>query len=420
MEPQIDKRSKEYKAWKEQQKAAEDLAVIDAVAEIQVPEVIIPQIEPISIEPKSKIMSEVLEKPKPKVYAPLPKGTVAIKPYVTEATNMGAEKYGEVLFPETAQRDIVFCDVRDNIKIYKTGLNEFAFEVQSIADPEEKEARVRYIRETVSYLENVLNSNFKVKKETCMEGYGTATDKFWDNVTMFKSVCVDTYNVKGDRVETFWDKLEIDLDNEGLHLEMKDPHDLIKYHVINAGGFGMIAPSLERAMEKGSFKFYLHKSHDVAIIKAEPKVEKGKAFGYLDKLKDGDPNKLFYITKLMVQQGAMYYRIGGDTATPVLQLYSDVFDILEGKDIARTAAEACHQLLKYADMKIDELQVRAVVKDAMELRLIDIRTGGQMVYLKSNSSLGRSVEDVVTNLQSPINQEVWDSLLDTIKGIWRN
>lgn len=413
MEPQVDKRSKEYREWKEQQKALNDIAVVDAVAEV-------PLQEPIITEPIKEPNMSTVTLEKPKVYAPLPKGTVSVKPYITEATNMGAEKYGEVLFPETAQRDIVFCDVRDNIKIYKTGLNEFAFEVQSITDPEEKEARVRYIRETVAYLENVLNSNFKVSKETCMDGYGTSTDKFWDNVTMFKSVCVDTFNAKGDRVLNFWDKLFIDLDNEGIYMDMKDPHDLIKYHVINAGGFGMIAPSLERAMEKGDFKFYLHKSHDVAIIKAEPKVEKGKAFGHLDKLKDGDPNKLFYTTKLMVQQGAMYYRIGGDSATPVLQLYSDVFDILEGKDMARTSSEACQQLLKYADMKIDELQVRAVVKDAMELRLIDIRTGGQMVYLKTNSSLGRSVEDVVTNLQSPINQEVWDSLLETIKSIWRN
>ena len=97
---------------------------------------------------------------------------------------MGHEKYGEVLFPGTEQMDTVFCYVTDNVKTYKTGLNELAPEVQSIENEQERLAKIRYIRETVAYLENTVNNNFKVKVQSCMDNYGTEKDNFWENVTM--------------------------------------------------------------------------------------------------------------------------------------------------------------------------------------------------------------------------------------------
>lgn len=424
--PNIDKRSREYKQWLKEQEdngnVQEDLflPVNDIVSEhssvnevVQQPAISIPQ------EPINKHIMEPVAKKEVSVQ-PKVRGIVSIKPFVTDRPNMGLEKYDETLFPGTEQMDSVFVTVKDNIKIYKTGLNEQAVEIQSISDPEEKKAKIRAIRETVAWLENAVG-NYKLRPETCMNKYGTDTDQFWEHVETFQSICPDKYDGSGAfkiRIPTYWDKLNIVLTNEGRSFNLKDPHDLAAYHVAQAGGFGMVATSYQQAMEDGGYKFYLHKMEDVAAIKTEPKKLKYKALGYLDTMLTGDTNKLFYMAKLQAVQGSAYYKIGGESATPLDQLYEDIGNDLEGKTPNRSSKEAVEIFLKNYSKPIDDLHTRAIVKDALEMHLIDYKAG-QLYYLKMNTPLGKNIEDAVANLQNPIHEETYISVRDTVMTEWK-
>lgn len=371
--------------------------------------------QPIIIqEPKQIYMNTTAQS-----YTPTIKGLVSIKAYITDVPNMGHEKYNEVLFPGTGQRDEVFCLTNGNVRTYRTGLNEFAYEIQSIADPEEKIAKIREIRKTVAWLENTVNANFEVKPGTCMDGYGTNEDIFWNNVTMFQSVCVDKFDNKGNRILSYWDRLYIDLSNDGRPINKKDPHDICVYNVVCAGGFGMVAPSLQTAIETGDYNFYLHRAEDVAAIKTESKQSRNQAGGYLEELRTGDGNKLFFLSKLMTVEGSIYYKMGGDSATPPLQMYNDLCDMVDGKTPHRSSKEAVEQFLKLYKKDSDELMVRTIVKDACELKLIDIRSNGQMTYIRTNTNLGRNIEDVVASVLNPTNDEILKMLVADVNKVWR-
>lgn len=348
------------------------------------------------------------------------KGNISIRPYVSGEPNMGLEVHGEALFPGTYQIDRIGLEERNGILTYLTGLNEFAQEVQSIPNQEEREAKIRQIRRTIAYLENTANANFTVSKETCMEGYGTPQDTFWKNVTLFKSSGPSSYGPKGDRIPTYWDGIELTLDNIGRELNLTDPVDLVIYHAIQASGMGMVAPSLEAAMAgNAKYNFYLHMPEQVSAIRVEPKRLKAKALGYLETMSNSEPVKLFYITKLISEQASQYHR-GGQAETPLNQLYDDTYNFIDGKT-RESSVKGVEKFLALYDKSMDELKIRVIVKDATELRFLAPRGDGQIYYIKDSVALGKNIEDVVASLKNPLNQGrdgVWQSLLRDIENEW--
>lgn len=369
-------------------------------------------------EPQNNNYMETLE-----VSAPIARkvrGVVSIKPYVSGEPNMGLEKYGDALFPGSIQTDKVCCLPKNNIKTYITGLNEFSADIQSIKDQKVKTAKIKNIRETVAYLENTANANFTINKESCMDGYGTRDDKFWDKVTMFKSVCVDKNDERGDRIPTYWDNLELQLTNEGRILDMNDPHDLAIYCIIEAGGFGMVADSLQKAMTEGGYKFYLNKIEDVAAIKTQLMKIRNKAGGYLDHMMTTDVTKLFFMAILVAPTGSNVYKMGGETYTPQDQLYEDVGLFIEGKTQETNVRVALDTFLKFYDMELETMRVRASVKVAIELRLIALKGNGQLHYIKNSDTLGKTIEETVEHLMNPIYEETKNDLIKTISKHWAN
>lgn len=441
MEPQeikIDKRSKEYRSMKESGTLPQeqDMNFTDVVSET--PEDIIEghvldsnlQSETIIEEPQKSTymdnLNDMLVLPPPITKSPNKterkrvRSTVSIKPYVSGQPNMGLEKYEEATFPGAIQPDRVFCDTKGNIKTYRTGLNEFAASVQSMTNKVEKEAKIKSIRETVAFLENTANANFLVNKDNCMDGFGTKDDKFWENVTMFKSVCVDKKDAQGDRIPTYWDGIELPLTNEGRVLDLKDPHDLAIYHIIQDNGFGMVANSLQQAISDTGYKFYLHQVEDVAAIKTEFKKLRNKAGAYLEYMLEKDPTELFYMAKLCAPLGSSTYKQGGDAYTPNDQLYEDLCNFIEGKTVEHDSNVAVREFLKNYLLSKHDKKLKCVLKDAIELRLIALKGNGQLYYLKNNDMLGKNIEEAIEHLKNPLYSTTWIDLESVVSTIWAN
>jgi hypothetical protein len=166
--------------------------------------------------------------------------SISIRPYVdTSVSNMGLERYNMALFEGVAQEEsIVYLDPTGSGKRrYVTGLNEFAPEVQMLPI-DDKEAKIKDIRECVAIIERYFGNALEIDDKD-----------FWNKVQTARP---DNYS--------FWEKITMRLSNDPIFLDPKnDIYDLIKLKAIEAGGFSMIASSLDDVRKKASrgVKFYL-------------------------------------------------------------------------------------------------------------------------------------------------------------------
>jgi hypothetical protein len=84
------------------------------------------------------------------------KTAIAIRPFFDSRTsNMGLEEYGMTLFDGVTHTEQLACLENNGVTRYITGLNEYAPEIK-LLNAEEKEARVRQIREAITELEMLL------------------------------------------------------------------------------------------------------------------------------------------------------------------------------------------------------------------------------------------------------------------------
>ncbi len=343
-----------------------------------------------------------------------------IRPYTPvdeiRLEKMGLDEQGNVLMPGTHQVDRIGMESKNGYYTYFTGLDEGAAEIQSIEDQEKKIAKIRALRETVAFLENSIGSNYLVNKQSCMDGYGTKEDIFWANVKTFHSTGSDKFDARGNRIPTYWDGVELKLDNDIQELDLTKGKDLIIYHAILSSGLSMVAPSLQVAINKPVYNFYLDKPEETTHIRTEYKKLRNKAGGYLDLLLD-DQAKLFFMAKLMAPFNSMQYHRGGPSFTVPDQMYEDLCNYIDGKlgDDARLATE---RFLSHYSMPIDELKRKAIVKDAASMHLIETKGDGHLYYIRKNIRMGKTVEDVVAYLSNTLNSEVWDEISEKVEKMW--
>ena len=446
-EPKVDKRSKAYKeSLKESSssnfmesfenipnvippKEIENFEITEHTSEINkaiTMEFALPDIQKVKQEQEKTIkepnkqynMSNEITMPNKLVAPKLKdiKGKIAIKPYVSGEENMGLEKYeGEVLFPGVFQMDRLGCIDTNGFKTYFTGLDENAPEVQML--PEDKKiAKITSIRQVVAYLENAIGNNFKVNEKSCMKHYDTEDDKFWENVLTFKSSAPDKFDQKGNRIPTYWDSVELKLDNNGKQLDKSNPHDLVIYHAIIASGLGMVAPSLSVAMNsRGAYKFYLDQPEETADIKTEFKKLRNQAGAGLESMRLNDEARLFYMCKILAVQGSSMYHRGGPNYTPVNSQYDDLCRYIDG-EAGDGKITAVKKFLEFYTLGLDELNRRAVIKDAIELHLIEPKGDGRMYY--RNEPLGKTIEEMVAHVGMMVNEYIWVEIRDAVEKEW--
>jgi hypothetical protein len=397
-------------------------AQVKAIGKTVIPELDIPQAikkEPIKqnhMSTDTLVAPVKSNKPKaPVVYGV--KGRISIKPYISGEENMGLEVHGEILFPGVKHQDRLGAEVKNGYVTYFTGLNEMDASVQQL--PEDKKvAKITVIRQTVAYLENSIANNFKVRPETCMDNYGKGEhDDFWANVSTFISAGPVQYDQKGNVKTTYWDDVKLELDNKEQELDKSNAHDLVKFYAIQAGGLSGVAPSLSKAIEaQGRYKWYLDQPEETADIQAEGIKLKYQAGAALEQMRLSDENRLFLMAKTLAVKHSSNYRRGGPTYTPVLGLYKDISDYIEGKK-GDGPVIAVERFMQFYNMPIDELNRRAVIKDAIEHHLIEMKGDGKMYY--RNEMLGKNIEEMVEKLMNQsMYGDTWDHLNAAIETRW--
>ena len=323
------------------------------------------------------------------------RSSISIKPYFNNAIpNMGLEAYGLSLFDGVTHTEQLACLEKNGVVQYLTGLNEFAPEVKMLVG-EAKEAKVREIRSAVAELEKELAANvLDIESPT-----------FWNDVKLLRPDNAD-----------FWNKITLACGNDPVFLDVKDPFDRIKLYAIEAGGFSLVARSYDEARSKPiPPKFYLDKTQETAGTKTEYKKLKNKALAELQKLFDKNSTKLFYIAKAVDVASAQYKK-----HTPNDVIYDNMDRHINGEGTEGNKERAAQGFLDAANMDMETLKIKAIVKDSIFFKYIINKADGHIYHTQSMTMLGRNTSDVIEYLKNPLNEDVLKDLNNKVEKIWNS
>jgi hypothetical protein len=324
------------------------------------------------------------------------KKTISVKPYFDNSvSNMGLESYGLSLFDGVTHTEQLACIERNGVVQYLTGLNEFAPEVKLIKHQDEREAKIKEIRTAVAELEQELAANVLEIDDP----------KFWNNVKLLKP----------DNAE-FWNKISLSCGNEPVFLDPKDPFDRIKLYAIEAGGFSIVARSYDEARSKSvPPKFYLDKAQETAGTKTEYKKLKNKALSELQKLFDKNSTKLFYIAKAVDTASVQYKK-----HTPNDVIYDNMDRHINGDGTESNKERAAQGFLDAANLDMETLKIKAIVKDSIFFKYIINKTDGFIHHTQSGAILGRNISDVVEYLKNPLHEDILNDLNNKVEKLWNS
>ena len=323
------------------------------------------------------------------------KTAIAVRPYFdSSASNMGLEEYGMSLFDGVTHNEQLACLDNNGVVRYVTGLNEFAPEIK-LLPTEEKEARVREIRVAVAELEQELAANVIEIDDK----------EFWNKVILLKPNNAE-----------FWNRINMSCGNDPVFLDPKDPYDRIKLYAIEAGGFSLVAKSLEDARAKAvPPKFYLDKEEETVMVRTEYKKLRNKALSELQKLFDKNSTKLFYIAKVVDINSTQYRK-----STPNDVIYENMDNYIAGLGGETNKERAAKTFMDTANMDMETLKIKSIVRDSVFFKYIVNKADGYIYHTKTNTLLGRNVSDVVEHMKNPLNEDILKDLNTACEKYWNS
>jgi hypothetical protein len=320
--------------------------------------------------------------------------TIAIRPFFNPSKdNMGLQNYGMALHEGVYHEESLACLELNGVKRYVTGLNEFAPDVKMLP-PGEREIKIKEIRKVVTQLEAELAANVIDPKDK----------DFWNKVTLLKP--------DNDK---FWSRISLRCGNDPLFLDPnKDPYDLIKIYAINAGGFSIVGKSLKEAKSSvNAPKFYLDQLDETISERTEYTKLRNKALVELQKLYDTDTTKLMYVAKTVDTDSVQYTK-----STPNDVMYENMDAFINGFGTESNKKRAAEGFLSSAKDTMENLKIRALVKDALFYRFMVTKASGWIELLDSSEKLGKRPIEVVEYLKSPSNEDTLMSLLAKVEPYW--
>ena len=288
--------------------------------------------------------------------------SISIEPYFDpEVPNMGFERYGMSTAPGSETTEYISKDVNGR---YITGIDENSPSVIYIEDKDEREATIKSIKDTVMKLEKVFG--------------------------------IGALDARNDQM---WNGFHLKLTHRGKDLNPQDPRDEIIIRAIEAGGFTSIAPSLEKAKESGSYKYYLHHINVDAELKVERKRQVAKAKGELSKLDADDSHKMRLIAKLLLPANNEFR-----PSTPQGIIFDKLDQFIEGVTQRDNKKATVKTFLDAVKVDKKSLAIQTLVKDALYFFIITKESDGFFYNKETESRLGKNEKEIIKYFEDPTNQ----------------
>jgi hypothetical protein len=323
---------------------------------------------------------------------------VTIKPFVENISNLGLEKYNQVLFDGARYKLELASLEQGGSTRFITGLNPFAQELNKLSDTE-KEAKVEQIKAIVLKAEAQLPGGSLIQ----------ADDKDWWN----KVKVLHPGNTK------FWTSSDmlLELDNEPLLLEPSTKiMDLLKYTALKAGGYPEVATSYEDARGRARApKFYMDELEQTISIQVEVSKLRNLAGAELQKLFEKNTNKLMYICKAIDSSPAQYRK-----STPVDVMYQNMDKYINGETSDKDKKKTAQKFLDISKLDMETLKIRALINDAHYFKHIALKGDGMIYEMETATALGKNNEQVTEYLKNPLNEDIFKRMLSKVEQVWNN
>lgn len=265
------------------------------------------------------------------------------------AVGTGLAKYNRSRMPRCVDR----LSPAQNIDgRFITGLDENALNINTIQNQEERDEKIKEIKSLRESLESQIGFDL------------SGTSDFW---------------------KTF--SVDIDSDRDTI-LNRSNPMDVIRYHVLVSNGYA--APSKDEAGNPKYFnaKYFVF----TAAVEDKEKVSvrklKDKARSELLKL-ENKPETMLLIGQFL--EGPRYNK-----AHEADTLYTMLSDYIE--DTRSDAKDNVNNFLKVVGKDVAELQFKITIDKAIRAKVIKFK---DKYYQRGQVTLGRTVNEVYSNLQSP-------------------
>lgn len=321
-----------------------------------------------------------------------------VRPYIDpNANGMGLAKYGQSVFDGIGHEEPITYLEAFGVGRFVTGLDEFAPEVDSIANSDDKAAKILEIRKSVAYLEQRMGGATQLDPDDA---------NFWSKVKVLTPTNKD-----------FWGRITMICGNDPVTLEpLKDPKDLIKLVAIKAGSFSMIAPSLLAAKQMDKVpQFYLDEHETTLSLNTELKKLRNKAGALLENLFEKNQNKLFYVAKVIDGNSAQYRK---NTSPDVF--YDNMDKFLEGTlDANISKRKNAEKFIDICGLDMETLKLRSIIKDANFVRLISARSDGMIYHMATSTPMGKTPTEALAFLQNPLNDNVLRDLTAAVEALWK-
>ena len=327
-------------------------------------------------------------------YSQTKAGEISIRPYFTQdLENMGLEKYGMILHDEVYHTEQLTCLEVNGVKRYVTGLNEFAPEVKTLSK-EKRGAKIKEIRRAVAQLEAELAQNI----------IDTEDVEFWNKVKLLRP--------DNDKL---WSKINLKCGNQVTYLNpSEDPYDLIKIFAIEAGGFSLVSPSLDKAKRASKPpKFYLDKTIDTVSTRTQDTKIRNRALASLTDMYDSNPTKLFFLAKSIDANSTQYIK-----SMPNDIIYEMMDSYINGYGTEKNKTRAAKIFTSAAKESLEDLKIRSLVRDAKSFGFLSGNPDGFIYHVETGTKMGRQNTDVFAYLKNPVNQDVTSDLLERCENYW--
>ncbi len=322
---------------------------------------------------------------------PLDARKVTIRPYIDKgAFRMGLEQYDMVLFDGCKQKEVITCYNYHGVYRYKTGLDEFAPEIMTIQDLDERKRRILQIRKEVAALERVLGNPEQLKP---------SDPNFWSKVKFLNPTNSE-----------FWEDIYILLDNNPYTLDLSKIKDYLIYKAILAKGFSIIAPSYDEVLRSSSlYMYYLDEGGSKSgVIKNIRK--KSKVLSTLEKLYTERKSKvLFYLFKILVSPRDTQVSINEHIDT----LYERIAIWVESVKDDRLFDE----FMRLSQTDENWLRVRAMLQQLVTYDKVYVSEGIYRLF-DNDIKLGVTLDDSATILNKSEMKEQKMRAENFLKTIW--
>ena len=101
-------------------------------------------------------------------------------------------------------------------------------------------------------------------------------------------------------------------------------------------------------------------------------------------------------------------------------LYENMDNYINGLGAESSKKRAAGQFLEVAQLTMEELKIRALIKDALYYRFITTKAGGWIEPIDSGIRMGKRPSEVLEFLQKPDNEDELLSLMDKIEPYWNS